>query len=109
MIGTCPHCERETKLEPIRGSEVVQVRGESVEVEAEYLRCKECGEDFESTEGPDSLDAAYRKFRQIRNMLQPETIRDWRKQHGLTQKEIASLLGWGDVTLSRYETGALQT
>jgi transcriptional regulator with XRE-family HTH domain len=41
-------------------------------------------------------------------MLQPEEIRNWRKGYGLTQKELSSLLGWGEVSLSRYENGALQ-
>ena len=42
-------------------------------------------------------------------MLQPEQIRDWRKQYGLTQNELSQILGWGCVTLSRYENGALHS
>jgi transcriptional regulator with XRE-family HTH domain len=41
-------------------------------------------------------------------MVQPEDIIQIRKAYDLTQKELASLLGWGEVTLSRYENGALQ-
>jgi len=64
--------------------------------------------DFENTRGPDSLALAYREYRHRHDMLQPEQIRDRRKQYGLTQKELGQLLGWGGVTLSRYENGALQ-
>jgi len=42
-------------------------------------------------------------------MIQPEAIREIRKKYGLTQGELAGLLGWGVATLSRYENGALQS
>lgn len=108
MKGICPNCEKETELEHVRTKEVVEVRGEPIEVDSEFFKCTECGAEFENTRGPDSLALAYREYRRRHDMLQPEQIRDWRKQYGLTQKELGQLLGWGGVTLSRYETGALQ-
>ena len=107
MKGICPNCEKETELELVRAKEVVEVRGEPIEVDVEFFKCTECGADFENTRGPDSLATAYRVYRRRHDMLQPEQIRDWRKQYGLTQKELGRLLGWGGVTLSRYENGAL--
>jgi putative zinc finger/helix-turn-helix YgiT family protein len=108
MKGICPNCEKENELELARAKEVVEIRGEPIEVDAEFFKCMECGVDFENTRGPDSLALAYREYRRRHDMLQPEQIRDWRKQYGLTQKELGQLLGWGGVTLSRYENGALQ-
>ena len=109
MKGICPNCEKETKLELIRAREVVEVRGEPVEVNSEYFKCMECAEEFENTRGPDSLALAYEKYRHTHEMLQPSQIREHRKRYGLTQKELSQLLGWGDVTLSRYENGALHS
>lgn len=108
MKGICPNCEQETNIEPIRARETVEVRGEPIEIDAEYVTCNECGVDFENTRGPDALSLAYREYRRRHDMLQPENLRNWRKQQGLTQKELSDLLGWGSVTLSRYENGALQ-
>lgn len=108
MKGVCPNCEKETDLSMIREKETIEVRGEPIEVEAEYFKCSECGEEFENTRGHDALEIAYREYRHRRGMLQPEEIRTWRKQYGLTQKELSRLLGWGGATLSRYENGALQ-
>ena len=108
MIGLCPNCEKETELQLVHERECIDVRGESIEVDAEYMHCIGCGTDFENTQGPDSLAAAYREYRIKHHMSQPEEIKAWRKQYGLTQKELAKILGWGDVTLSRYENGALQ-
>lgn len=108
MKGICPNCEKETEIEHVRTKEVVEVRGKPIEVDAEFFKCTECEVEFENTRGPDSLSLAYREYRRRYGMLQPEQIRDWRKQYGLTQKNLGQLLGWGDVTLSRYENGALQ-
>lgn len=108
MKGICPSCEKVSELEHVREREVVDVRGEAIDVEVEFFKCTECGEGFENTRGSDSLALAYREYRKRHDMLQPEQIREWRKKYGLTQKELGQLLGWGGVTLSRYETGALQ-
>lgn len=109
MKDICPNCEKETEIKGVRSREVVEVRGEPVEVDAEFLKCTECGAEFENTRSPDSLVLAYREYRRQHEMLQPEKIRDWRKQYGLTQNEMSKILGWGGVTLSRYENGALQS
>ncbi len=109
MKGICPNCEKESDLELIRTTENIEIRGEEIEVETEYYRCLNCGEEFEDPSSDDDpLDKAYREYRRRHNMTQPEEIRNLRKRYGLTQGEMAKLLGWGAVTLSRYENGALQ-
>ena len=104
----CPNCEKEAKIKTMTRVEGIEVRGETVEVEAQYYQCTECGVEFESTQGPDALEEAYREYRRRHEMLQPEDIREWRKTYGMTQKELCALLGWGGATFSRYENGALQ-
>ncbi len=108
MKAICPNCEQETNIETIKQRETFDVRGEPVEVDVEFQRCSACGDEFENTRGVDALALAYNKFRQCHNMLQPEDIKHWRSNYGLTQKEANDLLGWGGATLSRYENGALQ-
>lgn len=108
MKGFCPNCEKEASLRPVRRKELVDVRGERIPVTAEFFSCRECGEEFQNTRGTDQLDAAYREYRSRHGMLQPEEIKDWRSRYGLTQREVADLLGLGGATLSRYENGALQ-
>jgi putative zinc finger/helix-turn-helix YgiT family protein len=107
--GICPSCEKETELEVVRATEEIEIRGESVPIEVEYYRCLACGEEFEDPRsGDDPLDRAYREYRRRHGMMQPEEIQGTRKKYGLTQSEMSRLLGWGAVTLSRYENGALQ-
>lgn len=108
MTNICPNCEKETKIKTATRVESIDVRGETIEVSGQYFQCTECGVEFESTQGPDALEEAYREYRRRHEMLQPEDIRKWRKIYGITQKELSALLGWGGATLSRYENGALQ-
>lgn len=108
MTRICPSCEKETPIEKIERQETITVRSEKIPVKVEVYLCKTCKSEFENTRSPDALESAYRVYRDRHGMLQPEAIRDWRKSHGLTQRELSSLLGWGGATLSRYENGALQ-
>lgn len=109
MNGICPNCEAERILEEIHETEQIQIRDEEIEVVVDYLKCTDCGVEFRPPGiFPDPLETAYSRFREMHGYLTPESIKQFRADHGLTQRELASLLGWGAVTLSRYENGALQ-
>jgi putative zinc finger/helix-turn-helix YgiT family protein len=105
----CPCCDTSDHVETHHRKETIPVRGEPIEVPAEFFRCSACDCEFEPMDTDrDPLDSAYRIYRERHGLLQPEEIRAIRDRYGLTQKELSGLLGWGSVTLSRYETGALQ-
>jgi len=105
----CPICEEECNVQVIQQDEPVTVRGEKYMAIARYYRCAECGEEFETSGSPfDPLADAYNQYRKQYKMLSPEKIRSFRHEYELTQKELSELLGWGAVTLSRYENGSLQ-
>lgn len=109
MKDICPNCEKITNLEFIQHQDTINVRGEPIDVEDQFFRCLECGEEFEDPKSPhDVLALAYQKYRHSHGMLQPHEIRAWRKKYNLTQKELSCLLSWGAATLSRYEQGELQ-
>ncbi len=109
MNRVCPLCEERDHIEIVRDKRTLNVRGEPIEVEYEALRCKKCREEFINTKSEmDPLAEAYRVYRKNHNMLQPAEIKEIRKKYGLTQGELSRILGWGAVTLSRYENGSLQ-
>jgi len=60
MKDICPNCEKETEIELVRAKEIIEVRGDPIEVDTEFFKCTECGVDFENTQGPDSLALAYK-------------------------------------------------
>lgn len=109
MNGLCPYCNKISDLDFIETTEKINVRGEDVEVHVKYFKCNVCGKEFEDQNSDyDPVDEAYREYRNRHNMIQPETIREFRKSYALTQNEFSDLIGWSRATLNRYENGALQ-
>lgn len=109
MKKICPYCEAQREIEIVKKIEKVNVRGEPIEIPVSYYQCKVCKGDFEDPEnGFDFVEKAYEEYRRRHGMTQPGEIKAFRKRYGLTQSELSKLMGWGPVTLSRYENGALQ-
>jgi len=107
--GLCSNCEKETTLEPMTEEQEITVRKEPIKVGLKLYRCSECGDEvLDIKEAQDPFDLAYREYRRRHGLLQPEEIREWRKARGLTQNELAGLVGLGAATLTRYENGSLQ-
>lgn len=106
----CPECMAVREYDVIEREETYPVRGEDVTVDAQVAVCRVCANDIGMAELDDpALQAAFGVYRARHDLLQPERIRAIRSKYGLGQKAFARLLGWGDVTLARYESGSLQS
>ncbi len=93
----------------MNGKQTVKVRGEEFSVSVHYYKCSSCSEEFESSKSnADPVAEAYTLYRKKNSMLTPDQIKGFRHKFDLTQKELTLLLGWGAVTLSRYENEAFQ-
>jgi putative zinc finger/helix-turn-helix YgiT family protein len=109
MKKICPYCEAQREIEVVEKIEKVDVRGEIIEVGSSHYHCPVCKGDFEDPKnGFGFLEKAYAEYRRRHGLIPPPEIKAFRKRYGLTQGELSKLLGWGPVTLSRYENGALQ-
>lgn len=105
----CPHCERITPVHEIVKAESLPVYGEPVEYTAHLYHCDVCNQEFASQEQDErNFDEAYDIYRRRHNLLTPQQIRAIRKKYGLSQRNMALLLGWGEITIHRYENGSLQ-
>lgn len=106
----CPRCGRTVAYEVESRTETHAIRDEDVSVQVQVAICTMCGADLSVDELDDAaLDASLRQYRARHGMMQPEQIRELRSRYGVGQKAFARLLGWGDVTLARYEAGSLQS
>ena len=109
MLSICPACGNKKGLEIIRRPDDIEVKGEKITIDIPYYSCENCGNDFDDPdEFGDPIKIAYNEYRRIKGMVQPDEIISFREKFGLTQKELSDLLGFGGVTLSRYENGSLQ-
>ena len=110
MNTFCPICEKETAVNKIIEDVEITIRDEAIWISRVYFRCPDCGQEFENLHPEtDYMDAAYREFRRRKGWLQPEDIKAFREELGLTQKQFSDLLGIGIATLNRYENGSLQS
>lgn len=81
---------------------------EEIEIEARIAVCEECGSELFNEElEKENQNKAFNKYREKKNILSIEEIKDIRDKYNLTQKEMSRLLGWGDITYHRYENGCL--
>jgi putative zinc finger/helix-turn-helix YgiT family protein len=104
----CPYCEETTRFRLITKQETLPVMGEPVDYQARVRCCSACGGEYASTElEEENFQTAYTIYRRRHNLLTPEQIRAIREKYGLSQRNFSRLLGWGDITVHRYEAGAL--
>jgi putative zinc finger/helix-turn-helix YgiT family protein len=84
------------------------VKGEPTKIKAKVRICDECGGECYDEELENALfKDAYDLYRQRHNIVSPEEIRAIREKYGLSQRGLAALLGWGEVTIHRYEGGSI--
>ena len=109
MNTFCPQCMKESDVRVEARREVLPVRGEDVEVAAQVAVCAVCGQDvwLDGLE-EETLRQAYAEYRRRHGLLQPNEMEQIRRRWGLGQRAFARLLGWGEITLHRYEAGSLQ-
>jgi len=105
----CPNCEEYTKVKLGVEKEVYNVRGKPIEIEAEVVICQKCGlKIFDEKRDSRNLEKAYSHYREVHNLLSPDEIRTIREKYGLSQRALSRLLGCGEITIHRYENGAIQ-
>jgi len=105
----CPTCMKDREFEIRKEMETYPVKGESITIEADVTYCNVCGEQIWNQELDDgNIMSAFRAFREKNKLLQPEEIRSIREKYDLTQVAFAQILGLGEKTIARYETGSLQ-
>jgi putative zinc finger/helix-turn-helix YgiT family protein len=106
----CIEC-REKEIFPLVTDFTIEVKhdGRPYEVRIPDLTvptCRNCGEQvFTSAEDERIRDALRAQI----GLLTSQEIRAHRAEHGLNQQELAEALGVAKETISRWETGAIQS
>ncbi len=109
----CPMCKKHPAIIKIEKATTI-IKDTSVEYDELVYFCSTLGEDDEDAYfiPPKVMDEnmlrARNAYRQIKGLLTSDEIVEFRKKFNLSQVELARLLGWGDVTVSRYESKAIQ-
>lgn len=108
-VQYCARCRADVRARVETRDEVFGVRGDPIAIQATVAVCPGCGEDlFDEAFEEKNIAAAYDVYRRRHHLLTPGEIKELRERYGLSQRALAQLLGWGKVTVNRYENGALQ-
>jgi len=105
-VDRCPVCAGEAHL--TREVRAITILGRSAQVEDEFYRCANCGEELYR---PGMMDVVMRrataKIREEDGLLTPDQVRAVRRKYGLTQPDFERLLGVGANTVVRWERGTI--
>lgn len=108
----CPFCNRTHVLECRSRMTQAIIKKEIVSFNEIYYYCPYSTDDenefVPAGLNDENLLRARNAYRQIKGLLTSREISEIRKKYGMTQNEFSSLLGWGDVTITRYETKLIQ-
>ncbi len=105
----CPFCDEKHVIQIRKRFTQAIVKNEPVSYEQIYYFCPIENEDFVPSKIADeNLLKARDEYRKKKGLLSSNEIKEIRKEYNLTQKEFSKLLGWGDVTIQRYETKLIQ-
>ncbi len=105
----CPFCDKEHELRLVESETECIVKGETVRYVETTILCEEFGESFETGELLDkNLLSAKDAYRKNNGLLTSEEIANIRNNFKLSQADLSLILGWGEVTITRYETKEIQ-
>lgn len=108
----CPLCDRTHEIEERKRTTSITLKGEEVTYEERYYFCAYADEDENEFETGamtnENLLNARNAYRVKMGLLTSDEIVAIRESYGLSQVDLAKLLGWGEATISRYESKAIQ-
>jgi len=104
----CPTCLiNDSKI--ISKKETFDVKGDKIDITSNVRICNKCGQEiFDEELDSANLERAYAIYRKRCGLMTPDEIREIREKYRLSQRAFGKILGWGEITIHRYETGAIQ-
>ena len=110
----CPICGQTHQVEQHTRETQMLIKDEPIHYEQMYFVCPDSRNsdycEFVTAQVMDeNLLAARNEYRKAHALLTSHEIKRIRSQYGLTQSEFSKILNLGEVTISRFETKAIQS
>mgnify|MGYP000901081334 CR=1 FL=1 len=103
----CENCNQKVNYF-IKTNTIKEYKGEIVNIQENIAVCNECGEDIFVPEiENDNLKRLYAKYAELTGIISTEELIKFREKYNISQRELVAVLGWGKMTINRYEKGAL--
>ena len=105
----CPYCKKEVEYK-IEKRELKEFRGIEVNTFENVAICNECNQDLYVNEFEnENNERIYQIYREKADIIKAEDIIKLREKYDISQRELTSILGFGKMTINRYERGGLPT
>lgn len=105
----CPGCMEEHDVSVVETEETDIFKGEQVCYPAHYHYCANSDELYETEDQMSANDTAMKDaYRRKTGLLTSGDIISIRQKFGISQSDLALLLGWGEKTITRYEGHQVQ-
>ena len=105
----CPCCMEEHEVETVRVLETNIFKNQKIQYEATYDYCRQADELY-AVEGMISTNDNVMKdaYRKQVGLLTSQEICEIRRKYSIGQTDLATILGWGGKTITRYESHQVQ-
>lgn len=108
----CPLCDKTHEVEERKRFATIILKDEEITYEERFYFCANADtneNEFETGSMTNAnLQNARNAYRIKHGLLTSDEIVAIRENYGLSQVDLARLLGWGEATISRYESKAIQ-
>ena len=105
----CPYCKKEVEYK-IEKRDVKEFRGIEINTYENVAVCKECHQDLYVNEIEEKNNERICDiYREKANIIKPQDIVKLRKKYDISQRELTAILGFGKMTINRYERGGVPT
>ena len=105
----CPFCKKEVEYK-IEKRDIKEFRGIEINTYENVAICKECHQDLYVNEIEEkNNERIYELYREKANIIKPQDIIELRGKYDISQRELTAILGFGKMTINRYERGGVPT
>ena len=105
-LAYCPSCKKMVEFETKKETKINGYDGDQIEYEARSAYCVHCGEELAYDPYEEEGAQAYAEALRIHKGIVPlSIIRDLPKKYHIGKRPLSLLLGWGEITYSRYLEG----
>ena len=109
MREYCPYCRKKVDYK-IEKRDLKEFRGIETNTYENVAVCKECHQDLYVNEIEEKNNKRiYELYREKANIIKPQDIVNLREKYDISQRELTAILGFGKMTINRYERGGVPT
>lgn len=104
--GFCEKCNSLVEYEIKEINDSIKIKGKEYIYKRLIGYCKNCGEEISSNEiNDENLNRIDKVYRNEEHIITTEEINKILNKYKIGKKPLSKLLGWGEVTLTRYLNG----